>query len=107
MEGLLLVLGIFLVGLLCGWNLREHAARRFVDKFLEENLEDLQRQAGEHSVNIIIEKHGEMYYVFQKEDSSFMAQGKTRSELESALAKNHPGKRFFATPENLKEVGFK
>lgn len=107
MEELFLVFAVFAVGFLCGWEFRERAAKRFVDKFVEENLDTLQRHVEEHSVNINIEKHGEMYYVFQKEDSSFMAQGKTRRELELALAKNHPGKRFYASPENLKEVGFK
>jgi hypothetical protein len=107
MEEIFLVFAVFAVGFLCGWEMRERAARKYVEKFLEENLEELERNSEEPSVNILIEKHGEMYYVFHKEDSSFIAQGKNRIELEKALAKVHPGKKFFATPENLKEVGFK
>lgn len=106
MEEIIVVFAIFALGFFFGWEFRERAARKYVEKFIEENLDDLEREAEEHSVNIIIEKHGEMYYVFQKEDSSFIAQGKDRPELEKALAKVHPGKRFFASPENLKEVGF-
>lgn len=107
MEELFLVLAIFAVGYACGWINRERAARNFVNKFIDENLEQLQKQAEEATIDILIEKHGEVYYVFQKEDSSFMAQGKNRRELETALAKNYPGKRFFASPQNLKEIGFK
>jgi len=107
MEELIGYIIIFVVAFIFGWNCREHAARRFVDKFLTEELDTLQRQVDEHSVSITIERHGEMYYIFQKDDSSFMAQGSNRDELENSLAKKYPGKRFYASPENLREVGFK
>jgi hypothetical protein len=35
-----------------------------------------------------------------------MAQGTNRKELEDNLDKRYPGKRFAATPDNLKEIGF-
>jgi hypothetical protein len=35
-----------------------------------------------------------------------MAQGKSIKELENNLASRYPGKRFGATNDNLKEVGF-
>jgi hypothetical protein len=107
MEEFLVVVAVFVVGFIFGWDFRERTARKFVDKFLSENLDTLQRHVDENTVSIIIERHGEMLYIFQKDDSSFMAQGKNREELESALAKKYPGKQFFASPENLKEVGFK
>ena len=107
MEAVFILFAVLCFGIIVGWELRERSAKRFVDKFVEENLDQLQQHVEEHSINIVIEKHGDMFYVFQKEDSSFMAQGKDIKQLESALAKSYPGKRFFASSENLKEVGIK
>ena len=59
-----------------------------------------------NTIPIKIEIHKDVYYVFNKESDEFMGQGATRKELEDELAKRHPDKRFIATPENLKEVGF-
>lgn len=106
MEDLFVALAVFFVGFIFGWNLREYMAKRYVDQFVRENLETLEKFEEEHTINIVIERHGEMLYVFEK-DGSFMAQGKNRRELESALAKGFPNKRFYASAENLKEVGLK
>lgn len=106
MESILIIFVIFALGVFVGWELRERAAKRFVDKFVEENFKELEKQVDDSSVSIKIEKHGEMFYVFGDKDDCFMGQGKDRQELEDSLAKNYPGKRFYATPANLKEMGF-
>ncbi len=99
---------VFSLGFILGWVLREEIAKRRVDylmKQLGEELEDV-AEAAKDLINIKIELHSGQYYVFNKETDEFMAQAPTRNELEDALAKRYPDKRFAATPENLKEVGF-
>jgi predicted transcriptional regulator YdeE len=105
MSEFLSIFGIFILGFILGWVLREELAKRRVDYImskLEENLE----QIAEDLIQIKIERHSGQYYVFDKETDEFMAQATTREELEDSLAKRYPEKRFAATPENLKEVGF-
>ena len=55
---------------------------------------------------IKIEKVQHGYFVYSIPDNTFMAQGTNRKELEENLDKRYPGKKFAATPDNLKEVGF-
>lgn len=96
---------VFALGFAMGWVTREEMAKRRVDRLMEQLGEDLQ-QVAQDLINIKIEQHSGVYYVFNKETDEFMAQAPTRKELEDALAKRYPDKRFAATPENLKEVGF-
>jgi predicted negative regulator of RcsB-dependent stress response len=104
MEELFIYLVIFALGFAFGWTSRETAAKRRVEKFVQQ-LEEAEESADE-LIRIKIEKHGEVYYVFSDSDNNeFMAQGSSMKELEDALAKRYPEKRFAATPENLKEMG--
>jgi hypothetical protein len=105
MEEFLSIFGIFTLGFILGWVLREEMAKRRVDYIMKQLGEDL-KQVAEDLIQIKIEHHSGVYYVFNKETDEFMAQASTRNELEDALAKRYPEKRFAATPENLKEVGF-
>ena len=60
----------------------------------------------EDFIPIQIEKHHDIFYVYNIKSKRFMAQGETREILENNLAKNFPDKQFAALPQNLKEVGF-
>lgn len=96
---------VFSLGVNVGWHLRERAAKRIVDKFMEDfHNEQLDE---EEFININIEKHNNTYYVYDKDSNSFMGQASDRIELEKVLAERFPGKRFMADGSNLKEVGFK
>lgn len=57
-------------------------------------------------LDIIIEVDNNCYFVYDKHKSTFMAQGKSKEELEDALVYRYPNKLFNATPENLEELGF-
>jgi hypothetical protein len=105
MSEFLSILGVFALGFILGWVLREEMAKRRVDYIMKQLGEDLEQIADE-LIQIKIERHSGQYYVFDKETDEFMAQATTREELEDSLAKRYPEKRFAATPENLKEVGF-
>jgi hypothetical protein len=105
MEDFLSIFGVFALGFILGWILREEMAKRRVDYIMKQLGEDLENVASE-LIQIKIELHSGQYYVFNKETDEFMAQAPTRAELEDSLAARYPEKRFAATPENLKEVGF-
>ena len=109
MELLIYILvAIILVRL--GWNLREFKAIAEVRKmreddtleFLEQELEEIKKKY----LPIKIEKVNQGYFVYSIPDNTFMAQGTNLKELEENLDKRYPGKKFAATPDNLKEVGF-
>jgi len=109
MEEFLSIFGVFVFGFILGWVLREGMAKRRVDKLLAELEGDIEETVETIRKNVIpirIEMHNGAYYIFNTDTDEFMAQGVTRPELELELAKRHPEKRFIATPENLKEVGF-
>lgn len=107
MEDLFIYIVIFALGFSFGWTSRESAAKRRVAQFVKQ-MEDADALPDpDELIRIKIEKHGEVYYVFGDNDNGeFMAQGSSMKELEDALAKRYPEKRFAATPENLKDMGF-
>lgn len=67
-------------------------------------LSELGQTLDEEVVQVSIEKHDGVIYVYDKHTKQFMAQGKDRKEVEQALADKFPGKRF-AAPENEIEQG--
>lgn len=105
MGEFLSIFAVFILGFILGWILREEMAKRRVDALMNQLGSELETVAKD-LINIKIEQHSGMYYVFNKETDEFMAQASTRKELEDSLAERYPEKRFAATPENLKEVGF-
>ena len=106
MEELFIYLVVLAFGFALGWTSRETAAKRRVARFVEQMEEANALPDPDELIRIKIEKHGEVYYVFSDSDNNeFMAQGSSMKELEDALAKRYPEKRFAATPENLKEMG--
>ena len=96
----LIVLGI---GYHLGWNARERHAKEVLKSLVQEIEEDTNTEA---EIKITIDKHNDCYYVYRMEDQTFMAQGKTRNELEHSLMKLFPGKKFACAHDNLVEVGF-
>lgn len=93
---------IWFLGAVYGWYARERQAKRTIDRFVSQFVDEQVETVSEKFVPIIIEKHGPMFYVYDKDKNEFMAQGSTRRELEDALAKRFPDKRFMADKENLK-----
>ena len=101
------LLDIFLFSLFCfllGWKLREAHARAKLDKLIT-HVEI--RNTGDEMIPIVIEQQDDSgFFVYDGFDNSFMAQGKTKKELEENLARRFPHKKFMASPENLREIGF-
>ena len=72
---------------------------------LQGQLKDLEQKVKELFVRVNIEKHGDIYYVFEKETDRFVAQGRTAEEIKEIMQKRFPNKTFVATDEELKESG--
>ena len=92
------------LGFFSGWKAREETAVRRMNEIMgevqasDDELPDV--------IKIVIEQHNGVYYVYDMDDKSFMAQGKDRKELEGVLASKYPGKMFAASNSNLSEMGF-
>lgn len=102
--GLVLIfcIGIFIIGAAYGWDLREKYAKHLLDKLVTH----IESEVQEDMLHIIIEKHNEMFYVYDRQTKTFMAQGKSKEELENVLHDKYPNKRFACPESVLKEVGF-
>ena len=104
MELILLVVFTFVVwimGAVSGWNAREKHAKKQVERHFEQLLEQQ-----EEKIHIIIEKHNDILYVYDKDTKQFMAQGSSKEDVEKVLVERFPGKRFACPESILKEVGF-
>jgi hypothetical protein len=107
MEIILLVVFTFVVwvmGAVSGWNAREKHAKTQVEKHFQSIQEFVEEQ--EEQIHIIIEKHNDMLFVYDKETKQFMAQGTSKEDVEKVLVERFPGKRFACPESILKEVGF-
>ena len=107
METIFILFIVYALGFLSGWIQRERAAQKRVEYFFDKLQEHTEQEFDANSIKISIEKHNNVYYVYDSEKNQFMGQGSSRKELEKDLADKFPGKRFLADADNLKEVGFK
>jgi hypothetical protein len=103
---LLVVMGIivWVMGVKAGWDAREKHARKITKEFL-----DVMQEAEEEEpsfINITIEKHNNIFYVYERDTNEFMAQGSTQKEVEANLRKRYPGKSFGCAESVLSDTGF-
>jgi hypothetical protein len=100
----IILLFVFLIAFSMGWNfhkaLVQHTNRKLAELLVQQELDD-------DIVKIVLERHNDMFFAYGKDDYKFLALAPTREELEDKLRELFPGKRFGATADNLKEVGFK
>ena len=97
---IMIALMVYMLGIAAGWRAREHRAKEIIEKVLE-----LQERDEEDRIHITLEKHNGIVFVYNKKDSSFMAQGKTKEELEAILSSRFPGKKFAVSEEELQSAG--
>ena len=108
MEIILLVVFTFVVwimGAVSGWNAREKHAKTQVEKHFK-HIQEFVEEQEEEQIHIIIEKHNDMLFVYDKETKQFMAQGTSKEDVEKVLIERFPGKSFACHESILKEVGF-
>lgn len=99
----LIYFGIFIVAFVLGgrygWGLRERVAQRVVDKVIKQAEE--KQEERKDLIQILVEKHHNHLYIYNKENNQFMAQGSTMEELNKALESRFPGKKFACSEEHL------
>ena len=109
MELILLVVYTFIVwlgGAVSGWKAREEHAKQVTEKLFSHLQESVQQEVEESVIQINIEKHNNMFYVYDKETNEFMAQGSSKEEVENNLQKRYPGKRFGCNESKISQTGF-
>lgn len=72
---------------------------------LREELNEVSKKIKETIITVSIEKHGDIFYVFEKETNNFIAQGQTMAEIKEVMQKRFPKKTFVATEDHVKESG--
>lgn len=98
--------GAIIVGFYAGWQFRELWAIRQVKRLLEDGDIKLNKVEDEGDVDRMeLERHGEVIYAFTSDDHSFIAQGKDLKELDSAIQKRFPGRKFLIRESNLNDLG--
>jgi len=97
------------VGFVGGWKYREIVAqrqmaaiRKAVAQYLHEQAEDVSKR----TIEIVVRREGEQFFVYNKETDEFLAQGTTHQQISDALNSRFPGKIFVANKEDLKEMGY-
>jgi hypothetical protein len=96
---LLFAIGIFILGVVYGWNLREKYANHLLQKLAKHIVEE--QVSSDDLIQIIVEKHNNTLFIYKKEDGQFMVQGTSYKELNDALENRFPGKRFACSEEHL------
>ena len=101
----ILYLVIGFVAYRIGWLAREYHAVSSLENMLS-GMESKETGPAIDAIPILIEKHKGVFYAYNNQDKTFMAQGNTRKNLEENLDKRYPGKKFAALPSNMKDIGF-
>jgi hypothetical protein len=78
---------------------------RFRNDILKQDLEEVSKKIKETIIKVNIEKHGDIFYIFEKETDNFVAQGKDIAEIKKVMLERFPKKTFVATEDQLKESG--
>ena len=87
-----------------GWKLREVHARRIMDKMVDDISKNTLEEFKKNVVNIRVEDHDGLFFVYDKEDGSYLAHGENKTKLEDILIEKFPGKLFNASPEDLEKL---
>lgn len=74
---------------------------------LKKDLEELEKKVKKAIIKVNIEKHGDVFYLFEKDTDKFIAQGKDADEIKIVLEKYYPNKTVFADKKHLETVGLK
>jgi hypothetical protein len=96
---------VYLAGAVHGWNLRERYAKRLLGMIAKQVEEQIEQET-QNLTHIVIEKHNDTFFVYDKETNRFMAQGTTKDEVEEVLKQRFPEKRFACSEKILHEMGF-
>ena len=104
MESIIIILIFAGVCFYAGWKMREWQAHRIMDKMIEDISEKTVDEFKSKVINIRVEDHDGQFFVYKKDDGSYLAHGETKTKLEDILQEKFPGKFFNASPEDLEKL---
>jgi hypothetical protein len=106
MDILALLFGM-IISIWFGWHMREVVARHKMKKLfaLAQEMEE-DNELPDNYIRIVIEKHNDTFFVYEEENSTFLAQATSKEDLDESLRARFPGKMFAVKEENLVKVGF-
>lgn len=99
---ILLCLGVGIIGFVAGWKYREYTAQRILKAVFKDVVENI----ASNVVEVWIERHNDVFYVYNKETGEFLAQGSSSAEVTEALQKAHPTKSFTTNRDRAIELGY-
>jgi hypothetical protein len=88
-------------GLIIGWYAREWYAMRKIKKLMNNFGDDMLDELKKKIIDITIEKSGDVFFVYRKDDGTFLAQGTDIEKLSDILMEKFPGKLFNCSSEDL------
>lgn len=96
-----------LVGFAVGWLISKIIIGYLNAKnaMLDADIADLTEKIKQRVVSVVVERHGDIYYLYEKETDNFVAQGRDADEIRQILKNRWPNKTFFADEDNVKSTG--
>lgn len=77
------------------------------NEVLAKQVEDMTKQIKEQIIHVNIEKHGGMFYLFEKDTNRFIAQGTNFEEVQKHCVTRFRGKSVVADEVQMDQLGFK
>jgi hypothetical protein len=74
---------------------------------LTEQVKEMTRQIKEQIIQVEIEKHGNVFYLFEKDTNRFIAQGTNFEEVKQHCESRFKGKTVVGDEEQMNQLGFK
>lgn len=107
METILYLIGL-VVAFVWGYRFREYLAERKMNAIIKqiENVREDIQEAQDNILYLTIEKHEDTFLVYEKNSNKFLTQSNDQQQLADNLRKMFPNKRFAASYQNLREVGY-
>ena len=102
-QNILVDLSLIILLIIMGWYLREYAAKKTVERLLEEHGITPEMKS-DNIVVCYMETHGDTIYLYGALDDKFYAQAKTHEEMHDILDKLYPGKMFIVPEDDEDEV---
>lgn len=96
------VVACVLAGFRLGWDARERAAKKFISDYFQQEIDSVKDTV----VFITVSREGTYFLIHDRDSGEFLAQGTNHSDVTKVLHERFPSKKFIASPDNLKDVGY-
>lgn len=77
------------------------------NKVLQAELTSLVQTIKESMIHVDIEKHGSVFYLYEKDTGTFIAQGSSFEEISLHCKERFKNKSVVATEEQMEQLGLK